>query len=185
MPKSAFAANMQAKICALAVVKLLRGEAPVSPKLINTCYSLVAPDYGSPLPAFITSVTASWQRCQDRAASAPPMHHARPVRPKQSSRMIGSVLLRQKFLVDAAKLAGFLLMGIWTNPEAVWAQEQPHLRHYEIVGDAISDPLTGSKGNPTAGRAIVISHEPRHLRKQLLLFGFGGSPTPGNRQMSF
>jgi sulfide dehydrogenase [flavocytochrome c] flavoprotein chain len=46
MPKSAFGANAQAKICAIAVAKLLRGEAPVSPKLINTCYSLVAPDYG-------------------------------------------------------------------------------------------------------------------------------------------
>jgi NADPH-dependent 2,4-dienoyl-CoA reductase/sulfur reductase-like enzyme len=46
MPKSAFAANAQAKVCAAAVVKLLRGETPVSPKLINTCYSLVAPDYG-------------------------------------------------------------------------------------------------------------------------------------------
>jgi NADPH-dependent 2,4-dienoyl-CoA reductase/sulfur reductase-like enzyme len=46
MPKSAFAANAQAKVCAAAVVSLLRGEAPESPKLINTCYSLVAPDYG-------------------------------------------------------------------------------------------------------------------------------------------
>lgn len=46
MPKSAFAANSQAKVCAAAVVNLLRGEAPVSPKLVNTCYSLVAPDYG-------------------------------------------------------------------------------------------------------------------------------------------
>jgi sulfide dehydrogenase [flavocytochrome c] flavoprotein chain len=46
MPKSAFAANMQAKICAVAVAKLLRGETPLAPKLINTCYSLVAPDYG-------------------------------------------------------------------------------------------------------------------------------------------
>jgi sulfide dehydrogenase [flavocytochrome c] flavoprotein subunit len=46
MPKSAFAANAQAKVCAAAVVRLLRGEAPDVPKLINTCYSLVAPDYG-------------------------------------------------------------------------------------------------------------------------------------------
>ena len=46
MPKSAFAANIQAKICAVAVAKLLRGETPLAPKLINTCYSLVAPDYG-------------------------------------------------------------------------------------------------------------------------------------------
>ena len=46
MPKSAFAANAQAKVCAAAVLALLRGEAPQLPRLINTCYSLVAPDYG-------------------------------------------------------------------------------------------------------------------------------------------
>ena len=46
MPKSAFAANSQAKTCAAAVVRLLTGAAPISPRLINTCYSLVAPDYG-------------------------------------------------------------------------------------------------------------------------------------------
>ena len=46
MPKSAFAANAQAKVCAAAVAGLLRGETPAEPKLINTCYSLVAPDYG-------------------------------------------------------------------------------------------------------------------------------------------
>jgi NADPH-dependent 2,4-dienoyl-CoA reductase/sulfur reductase-like enzyme len=46
MPKSAFAANAQAKVCAAAVATLLAGETPVQPKLINTCYSLVAPDYG-------------------------------------------------------------------------------------------------------------------------------------------
>jgi NADPH-dependent 2,4-dienoyl-CoA reductase/sulfur reductase-like enzyme len=46
MPKSAFAANAQAKVCAAAVAALLAGAVPPSPKLINTCYSLVAPDYG-------------------------------------------------------------------------------------------------------------------------------------------
>jgi len=46
MPKSAFAANGQAKACAAALVSLLRGRPPAEPKLINTCYSLVAPDYG-------------------------------------------------------------------------------------------------------------------------------------------
>jgi sulfide dehydrogenase [flavocytochrome c] flavoprotein subunit len=46
MPKSAFAANAQAKVCAAAVATLLAGGAPQTPKLINTCYSLVAPDYG-------------------------------------------------------------------------------------------------------------------------------------------
>ncbi len=46
MPKSAFTANMQAKACAEAILALLRGEAPTEQKLVNTCYSLVAPDYG-------------------------------------------------------------------------------------------------------------------------------------------
>jgi NADPH-dependent 2,4-dienoyl-CoA reductase/sulfur reductase-like enzyme len=46
MPKSAFAANAQAKVCAAAVATLLAGDAPTPSKLINTCYSLVAPDYG-------------------------------------------------------------------------------------------------------------------------------------------
>jgi NADPH-dependent 2,4-dienoyl-CoA reductase/sulfur reductase-like enzyme len=46
MPKSAFAANSQAKSCAAAVLTLLGGGTPATPKLLNTCYSLVAPDYG-------------------------------------------------------------------------------------------------------------------------------------------
>jgi NADPH-dependent 2,4-dienoyl-CoA reductase/sulfur reductase-like enzyme len=46
MPKSAFAANAQAKVCADAVAQLLSGNPPADPRLINTCYSLVAPGYG-------------------------------------------------------------------------------------------------------------------------------------------
>jgi sulfide dehydrogenase [flavocytochrome c] flavoprotein chain len=46
MPKSAFSANAQAKVCAAAIARLLAGQKPDEPRLINTCYSLVAPDYG-------------------------------------------------------------------------------------------------------------------------------------------
>ena len=46
MPKSAFTANAQAKVCAAAVARLIAGGKPDDPRLINTCYSLVAPDYG-------------------------------------------------------------------------------------------------------------------------------------------
>lgn len=46
MPKSAFSANAQAKACAAAIAKLLAGESPDQPKLLNTCYSLLAPNYG-------------------------------------------------------------------------------------------------------------------------------------------
>ena len=51
MPKSAFSANNQAKTCAAAIVALLRGEALPTPALINTCYSLVAPNYGISIAA--------------------------------------------------------------------------------------------------------------------------------------
>src|SRR3954462_15273616 len=46
MPKSAFSANAQAKVCAAAVAKLLASGKRDEPRLINTCYSLVSPDYG-------------------------------------------------------------------------------------------------------------------------------------------
>jgi sulfide dehydrogenase [flavocytochrome c] flavoprotein subunit len=46
MPKSAFSANSQAKLVALAIAaRFAGGPAPV-PRLVNTCYSLLAPDYG-------------------------------------------------------------------------------------------------------------------------------------------
>jgi sulfide dehydrogenase [flavocytochrome c] flavoprotein subunit len=51
MPKSAFSANNQAKVCAAAIVALLRGELVTQPALMNTCYSFVAPDYGISIAA--------------------------------------------------------------------------------------------------------------------------------------
>jgi sulfide dehydrogenase [flavocytochrome c] flavoprotein chain len=45
MPKSAFAASVEGKLCAAAIVQLLAGETPAVPKLVSNCYSLVAPDY--------------------------------------------------------------------------------------------------------------------------------------------
>lgn len=46
MPKSGFAANSQGKVCAAAVVTSLMGTDMPEPSYVNTCYSLVAPDYG-------------------------------------------------------------------------------------------------------------------------------------------
>ena len=51
MPKSAFSANNQAKVCAAAIVALLQGEPVARPALMNTCYSLVAPDHGISISA--------------------------------------------------------------------------------------------------------------------------------------
>jgi NADPH-dependent 2,4-dienoyl-CoA reductase/sulfur reductase-like enzyme len=46
LPKSAGAANAEAKICAAAVVALLHGEPDAVPALTGACYSLAAPDFG-------------------------------------------------------------------------------------------------------------------------------------------
>lgn len=46
MPKSGFAANSQGKVCAAAIVTSLRGVTMPEPSYVNTCYSLLSPDYG-------------------------------------------------------------------------------------------------------------------------------------------
>ena len=46
MPKSGFSAGSQAKVCAQAIAALQAGDTPSVPSFINTCYSLVSPDYG-------------------------------------------------------------------------------------------------------------------------------------------
>jgi NADPH-dependent 2,4-dienoyl-CoA reductase/sulfur reductase-like enzyme len=51
MPKSASSANSQAKHCALAIAALLEHREPPAMSLHNTCYSLIAPDYGISISA--------------------------------------------------------------------------------------------------------------------------------------
>lgn len=46
MPKSGFSANAQAKVAAAAIVDTLAGKTPAQAAFANTCYSLIAPDYG-------------------------------------------------------------------------------------------------------------------------------------------
>lgn len=46
MPKSGFSANAQAKVAAAAIVNALAEKPAVQASFANTCYSLIAPDYG-------------------------------------------------------------------------------------------------------------------------------------------
>ena len=46
MPKSGFAASSQGKVCAMAIVASLSDQDMPEPSYVNTCYSLVGPDYG-------------------------------------------------------------------------------------------------------------------------------------------
>jgi sulfide dehydrogenase [flavocytochrome c] flavoprotein chain len=46
LPKSGYAANSEAKVCAAAVVALLNGGKAPHPSYVNTCYSVIAPKDG-------------------------------------------------------------------------------------------------------------------------------------------
>ena len=46
LPKSAYAANSEAKVCAAAVVAMLNGGKAAHPSYVNTCYSIIAPGDG-------------------------------------------------------------------------------------------------------------------------------------------
>ena len=46
LPKSGYAANSEAKVCAAAVVALLNGNEAPQPSYVNTCYSVITPDDG-------------------------------------------------------------------------------------------------------------------------------------------
>lgn len=60
LPKSGYAANSEAKVCAAAVVAGLNEEAMSTPSYVNTCYSIVAPDYG-------ISVAAVYKLSEDKS----------------------------------------------------------------------------------------------------------------------
>ena len=71
MAKSAFAANAQGKACAAAIALLLAGETPPSGKLINTCYSLVAPDYGISIVGVYQAVNGQYVDVEGAGGTSP------------------------------------------------------------------------------------------------------------------
>jgi sulfide dehydrogenase [flavocytochrome c] flavoprotein chain len=99
MPKSAFAANSQAKTCAAAVARLVTGGAPVAPKLINTCYSLVAPDYG-------ISVAGVYQPAGGQLADVPGAGGVSPADAPRATRAAEAVLAEAWFRTITAEVFG-------------------------------------------------------------------------------
>jgi sulfide dehydrogenase [flavocytochrome c] flavoprotein chain len=90
MPKSAFAANSQAKACAAVVAQLLTGGTPSTPKLINTCYSLVAPDYG-------ISVAGVYHPANGQLADVPGAGGLSPAEAPRATRAAEAVLAEAWF----------------------------------------------------------------------------------------
>ncbi len=71
MPKSAFAANAQAKLCAVQVARALRGQPPVSTKLINTCYSYISPQQAISVADVYTPEASLWQPVAGAGGTSP------------------------------------------------------------------------------------------------------------------
>ncbi|MES9814600.1 MAG: FCSD flavin-binding domain-containing protein [Candidatus Thiodiazotropha sp.] len=46
MPKSGYTANSQGSVCTAAIVAVLNGEPPGEPSNVNSCYSIITPDWG-------------------------------------------------------------------------------------------------------------------------------------------
>jgi sulfide dehydrogenase [flavocytochrome c] flavoprotein chain len=99
MPKSAFAANSQAKTCAAAVAQLLTGGTPSTPKLINTCYSLVAPDYG-------ISVAGVYQPTNGQLADVPGAGGVSPQDAPRATRAAEAVLAEAWFRTITTEVFG-------------------------------------------------------------------------------
>jgi sulfide dehydrogenase [flavocytochrome c] flavoprotein chain len=99
MPKSAFAANSQAKTCAVAVARLVTGGAPPVPKLINTCYSLVAPDYG-------ISVAGVYSPSSGQLAEVPGSGGVSPTDAPRATRALEAALAEAWFRTIGAEVFG-------------------------------------------------------------------------------
>lgn len=83
MPKSAFAANAQARLCATQIVRSLQDLEPLSTTLINSCYSLVAPDYGISVAGVYRPSADRWQPV-DGAGGASPLKANRETRAQEA-----------------------------------------------------------------------------------------------------
>jgi sulfide dehydrogenase [flavocytochrome c] flavoprotein subunit len=99
MPKSAFAANSQAKTCAAAIARLLTGGTPSVPKLINTCYSLVAPDYG-------ISVAGVYTPSNGQLAEVPGSGGVSPTEAPRATRAAEAVLAEAWFRTITGEVFG-------------------------------------------------------------------------------
>jgi sulfide dehydrogenase [flavocytochrome c] flavoprotein subunit len=82
VPKSASSAHAEAKECAAAVVKLLRGDKPSETKLTGSCYSLAAPDYGFSISGSYR--TANGLYAEEQAGVSSPTDAPRELRVKEA-----------------------------------------------------------------------------------------------------
>ena len=71
IPKSAFAANGEGKACAAVIAALIAGQKAPPLKLINTCYSLIAPEYGISIAGVYKPGTSSFVEIEGSGGISP------------------------------------------------------------------------------------------------------------------
>ncbi len=71
MPKSAYAANSQAKVCAAAIVADFQGKEMEDPSYLNTCYSIAGEDYGFSVAAVYRSKEGQIQKVKGSGGVSP------------------------------------------------------------------------------------------------------------------
>src|ERR1700676_5099283 len=108
-------------------------------------------------PGCTSRRTASSSRSRAAAASARSMRRQPRGRRRQRSRMAGSGRSPRKLSAEwlgRRALAGFAALVLACGGGPLGAGDAG-LVPYEIIGDAIPAPLTGTAGDPARGRAIV------------------------------
>jgi len=73
--------------------------------------------------------------------------------------MPGSAPIRPRFSASALSLAALVAVARLGLPAAAGEPGRPPLVPYVIVGDSIPQSLTGVKGDPARGRAIVADRQ--------------------------
>jgi NADPH-dependent 2,4-dienoyl-CoA reductase/sulfur reductase-like enzyme len=82
IPKSASAANAQAKACASAIVSLMSGKSPEPPRLNGACYNTVAPGYAFSLSGLYQAKDGQFAEIESNVTS--PVDAPREVRQREA-----------------------------------------------------------------------------------------------------
>ncbi len=88
MPKSAFSANLQGKLCAMAVAELLAGRAPKPTTLANTCYSYTTPTEAVSIVGTYTNRDGKFESISGTGGLSP-LNAARSVREAEAAEAEG------------------------------------------------------------------------------------------------
>ena len=84
LPKSGYAANSEAKVAAEAVVSQLKGKEPGEPSYVNTCYSMLSPEYGISVAAVYKFDPATPDKIKSIASGLSPTKAADYIRKQEA-----------------------------------------------------------------------------------------------------